>query len=147
LSVLPASILVAFDFSEPSRRALEWARALHARLHASVIVVHVDTDPGSPSALDIEWSDTHEGRERRMRSLRDDLAREVGAMFGPDEQTVRTRIVHGEVAERIEALALELGVDLIVVASSGKNAVERVLLGSTTQALVRHCPLPVMTVP
>ena len=146
--MIPGSILVAYDFSEPSRRALAWARLLHARLHAAVSVIHVDVDPYGHSALAIDaasW-ETAEQRERRVARLTEELKSEIGDVFGPDEQTVRTLVVRGRPVEEIVQAALEHDADLVVLGVSGKGAVDRVLLGSTTQELVRTCPLPVLTV-
>ncbi|MCC6877853.1 MAG: universal stress protein [Sandaracinaceae bacterium] len=144
----PRSILVACDFSAPSRRALEWARLLHARLHAAVVLVCVEEDPlaqGSFRPTQESWvgereqGERHAFLEQRLRAL-------CGEVFGPDEQAVQTKVVSGRAADRIVDVALEAGCDLVIAGSSGKNAVDRVLLGSTTHELVRACPLPVMVV-
>ena len=144
----PRSILVAYDFSAPSRRALEWARLLHARLHASVTLLHVDVDPFERSSISTDaasW-ETSDQRTRRLKWLTEELEREAGDVFGPDAQTLRTVVVRGRPVEEVVRVALEDDHDLVVLGASGKGAVDRVLLGSTTQELVRACPLPVLTV-
>lgn len=142
------SLLVAYDFSPPSVRALEWARLLHARLHAAVTLLHVDVDPLDQSALHTDAStwETPEQRDRRLRWLKDELTKVAGDAFGPDAQAVRIVVVRGHPVERAIEIALERDIDLVVVGASGKGAVDRVLLGSTTQELVRRCPIPVLTV-
>lgn len=144
----PRSILVAYDFSEPSRRALQWARLLHARLHAAVTLLHVDVDPFERSSIttDAKSWETPEQRTRRLKWLTEELQKEGGEVFGPDEQTLRTMVVRGRPVEEVVRVALEHDADLVVIGASGKGAVDRVLLGSTTQELVRTCPLPVLTV-
>jgi nucleotide-binding universal stress UspA family protein len=146
--VSPRSVLVAFDFSEPSKRAMEWARLLRARLHAAVTLVHVDVDPFERSSLtsDAASWETPEQRARRLEWLEEELKEAAGEVFGPDAQAVRTVVVRGQPVREISRLALEGGADLVVLGVSGKGAVDRILLGSTTQELVRTCPLPVMTV-
>lgn len=142
------TILVAYDFSEPARRALEWVRYLRGKLHTAVVVVHVDDDPLRQTPLagaGSRWQ-TPEEADRRTRWLEDELRREVNQRFGPDAQAVRTMVARGRVGERVHELALELDADLIVVGASGKNAVDRALLGSITQELVRSSALPVMTI-
>ena len=144
----PRSLLVAYDFSAPSNRALEWARLLHARLHAAVTLLHIDVDPLDQSALHADAStwETAEQRDRRLRWLQDELTTVAGDVFGPDAQTIRIVVVRGRPVERLIELALERDIDLVVVGASGKGAVDRLLLGSTTQELVRRCPIPVLTV-
>ncbi len=127
-------ILVAFDFSEPSRRALEWARMLRARLAVAVTVVHV-ADEDQPGA-----------HERRIRALEGELRRAIGEVFGPEESAIASRVASGRASERLIELALELDADLVIAGSTGKSATERVLLGSVTEDLVRGSAVPVMIV-
>ncbi|MEC7522762.1 MAG: universal stress protein [Myxococcota bacterium] len=142
------SILVATDFSQPSRRALEWARLLRARLDAAILVAHVDADPFAHTTLrdDAAKWQTDSERGRRMEWLKSELNEQVDDLFGPDAQAVRQVVVHGETVEALIELALERDADLLVVGASGKNAVDRLLLGSTTQELVQRSPIPVLTV-
>lgn len=134
--MLPRSVLVAFDFSDPSRRALDWARTLRARLAAGVWVVHVH-DPARSAG--------RSGEEERGR-LEEAVRREVDDVFGPDAQAVRVLVASGLIVERLHELALELGADLLIAGSTGKDAVERVLLGSVTEELIRRSAIPVMIV-
>ncbi len=149
ISVLPRTIVVAYDFSEGGRRALAWARTLHARLHASVVVLHADADLWSESVLgeDARRYEGPDAHARRMRWLESELRREVDEHFGPDSESVLTHVLAGRPSEVLCEKALELGADLVVVGASGKSAVERILLGSTAHALLRDCPVAVMTVP
>ena len=59
---------------------------------------------------------------------------------------LRRRTLNGETAEAI-ADACEQGVDLLVVGSRGYGTIDRVLLGSTSTALIRKAPCPVLVVP
>ena len=43
-------------------------------------------------------------------------------------------------------IAGELGVDVIVVGSHGRGAIERLLLGSVSDQIVRHAPCPVLVI-
>lgn len=144
LSLPPRSILVPYDFSAVSRRTLELARSLHKPLRASVAVAHVV--PTEEEGGVTPWA-SPEQRAREMESARHELAREVSEVFGPEDQVVRVRVEEGAISGRVLELADELDTDLIAIGASGKNAVERALLGSTTVKLLRQSPLPVLTVP
>lgn len=144
LSMPPRSVLVPYDFSGVARRALEHARSLHKPLRAAIAVAHVvPTEEGGGSG---PWASPEE-RQRAVESSGRELTREVSEVFGPEDQVVRTRVEQGAVVDRVLQVAAELDVELILVGASGKNAVERVLLGSTTAQLLRQSPVPVMTVP
>lgn len=147
--MLPRTILVGCDFSEGSRRALAWAGSLRASLGAELVIVHVDAGAVSEGMVRLDGSgsvETAEEHARRARRLDEELERAVSAQLGSDRDRVRVRIASGRAPEALCELALELGADLVIVGASGKSEVERVLLGSTTHALVRDCPIAVMTV-
>lgn len=50
-------------------------------------------------------------------------------------------------ARQISTYARRVGADLIVIGTHGRTGVSRALLGSVAEAVVRHAPCPVLTVP
>lgn len=141
--------LVAHDFSYPAIRALSLAAKLAHEVGGNVEVVHVHPDlydGQSTPALGLPWPTTDQ-EQRYLRFLDSELARSVSEVLGPTAVfLVKRHIVRGEPVKRILALAQDLGADVICVGSTGKGAVERVLLGSVSQLLVRTSPIPVLTV-
>lgn len=142
------TVLVAHDFSDPSNRALLFAAELCSKLGASIQVVHVHPDVydghGDP-ALGLPWP-TPSQEERYLRFLDTEVQRTVSAVLGAESKNVKHHIVRGDPVKRIASLAKEIGADLICLGSTGKGAVERVLLGSVSQLLLRTSPVPVLTV-
>lgn len=142
-------ILVAHDFSEPASRALAFAATLATRVGASLEVVHVHPDVydgHSDPALGTPWP-TPDQEGRYLRFLEQELSRAVGLVLTPEQvESARLHIVRGDAVKRIEALAGEVNADAICIGSTGKGAVQRVLLGSVSQRIVRTSPVPVLTV-
>ena len=56
-------------------------------------------------------------------------------------------VVHGEPVEVIENAIDGVDADLVVMPSHARSGLQRVLLGSVTEKLVRVSPVPVVTVP
>lgn len=56
-------------------------------------------------------------------------------------------VTEGNAAEVILKVSEEENVDLVVIASSGKHMLDRFLLGSVTEKVVRHSKVPVMVIP
>ena len=141
-------ILVAYDFSEPSNRALGFAADLAAKLGATLELVHVHPDiydgHGAP-AVGTPWP-TGEQEERYLRFLDQELERVVHGVLGDAGAQVARHVVRGEPIKRIEALAQEVGADLLCIGSTGKGAVQRALLGSVSQRILRTSLVPVLTV-
>jgi nucleotide-binding universal stress UspA family protein len=85
--------------------------------------------PGDPSA----W--VREGFERALRSA---VARV------PDDLSVTTRVLEGAPAQRIVDCVRADGHDLIVMGSHGRGRLAGALVGSVSQQVVHHSPVPVL---
>lgn len=71
----------------------------------------------------------------------DRLARSIGNV---PKEDLDTRILEGRVSDAIRKFADESNVDLIVMASHGHTGVERLWLGSVTEALARRTTKPLL---
>lgn len=145
-----AKIMVAHDLSVTASRALRFALDLARQMGASVEVVHVHPDVydgRSTPAVGLPWP-TEGQEERYMRFLDEELARAVEDIGGePAREQVRRRVVRGIPEKRLIEVASEHAADFLCVGATGKGAVDRVLLGSVSQLLIRTCPIPVLIVP
>ncbi|KTG25126.1 universal stress protein, partial [Haloferax profundi] len=56
-----------------------------------------------------------------------------------------TEVLHGEPYEEIVAYATDAGVDLVVMPTHGRTGLSRLVLGSTTERVVRSSEVPVLT--
>jgi nucleotide-binding universal stress UspA family protein len=136
-------ILVAHDFSRHADRALATALALARRHGAALTVLHV----ASPIALRGGFPPTAsfspptaamlaaigERLEERVRRVR--RARDV-------RPTVRVAV--GD--PRDVLLEVAAGYDLVVAGTHGLTGVSHLVIGSVAERLVRHAPVPVLTV-
>lgn len=129
-------ILVATDFSEPSRRALCDALALAAENHAHVSVVHVlPHERKVPSLeLDRERIDAERGIAALAKELR------------PEQEVASVLVKYGRVAETVVKVIEEEAVDLLVIGTRGRGGLQKVALGSVAEELLRVAPCPVMTI-
>lgn len=149
MSSTPQRILVAFDFSSPSLRALSMAHDLHGPAGAKIDVVHVVHDPYEnlehPPQSSL-WGDPDE-TERYLDSLRGHIKAEVESIFGDAAKDVTVHVVRGDIDDELLSLSDQLGSDLIVCGSKGKRALDRFLLGSVSNRLLHRSKLPVLVVP
>jgi nucleotide-binding universal stress UspA family protein len=142
-------ILIAHDFSEPADRAVRFARDLAKQVGATLDAVYVMPDLYGGRADEIAaLPPTQPGEAARyLEFLRQELARVVRAALGDDDAHVTTHASRGDPVKRIEELATELKADVLCVGATGKGAVARALMGSTSQALLRGSRIPVLVVP
>jgi nucleotide-binding universal stress UspA family protein len=142
-------VLVATDFGDCSRAAVEQAVSLAEFLGASLCVVHVIHVPYSyVSSLMGELMTQLQDRARTdLEQALEPLRRRIPGVSG----VVRWGIV----AEEIFALAHDSHADLIVTGAHGTGAHNHVqahlhltwpILGSTAERIVRDSSVPVLTV-
>ncbi len=70
----------------------------------------------------------------------EDMAKEAGV-------TCHKQVAGGNPADELLKLSWELGVDLLVMGSIGKSGLDKFLLGSVAEKIVRHSKVPVLLVP
>lgn len=129
-------VLAAIDFSEASEAALRAAAKIAGETGATLLVMHaIDTTNMPPYfMLDVEAA---------RRDEVEHLLQEVLARSGlpADTQTV---ICDGRADTRIVETARDHGVGLIVTGATGHGVVERLLVGSVTERVLRSAPCPVL---
>ena len=138
------AILSTVDFSEPSRLALRWAGAFAARFHSRLTIVSV-VDPLLAEAAKIRMGLDLASAETEP-ALREFVAATwPGGTGAPPQIDFKTPI--GDAAVTILETAAADGTDLIVMGTRGLGGVRKLLLGSTTERLLRRTHLPVLAVP
>jgi nucleotide-binding universal stress UspA family protein len=142
------TILCAFDFSEPASRALRWAHELASSLHARVELVHVHPDlydGRGEVALGLPWPNANQ-EERYLRFLEQELLQAARTVTGQPELNLRVHVLRGDPVKRVLACVEEQHADMIVVGATGKGRVQRVMLGSVSEYLLRSSKVPVAVV-
>jgi nucleotide-binding universal stress UspA family protein len=138
-------ILCPVDFSPLSRRALEHATALARWYEADVTALYVH-----PFAVGAVAELPYLPPPRAMSSTeRQQLMAQMRALVAPAREAgvvVEVKLLEGGPAPAIELEAQERDVDLIVMGTHGRHGLERLLLGSVAESVVRRAPCPVLTV-
>jgi len=136
------SILVPTDGSAGTSRvlthALELGERFDATLHGLYVIESHDhgLDPGRAARR------VREALEARGERAVERIATR-GANAGLETRTaMREGTPHEEIVDYVEAN----DIDLIVMGTHGRSGVDRVLLGSVTERVVRLAPVPVLTV-
>ena len=134
-------ILHPTDFSEHSQHAFHIAVDL-ARVHkASILVLHV-ARPLSEEQVSFGEAAAAQPGEYHHRLA--EAEREATA--GAPGLTVERLVVDGEPAHVVARVARERGCDLIVIGSHGRGGLQRLIMGSTAEHIIRLAECPVLTV-
>jgi len=130
-------ILVGCDFSPDSKLAFDYGLNLAQEFRAELHLSHVI----KPS-LYIE-------ERQGIDQLRNKLKKKLDSMVPEacrDWCTAKTALLDGEPYIALMDYAREQEMDMIVLGIRGHTLWEKLLVGSTTDRLIRHSPLPVLAV-
>jgi len=136
------SILVPVDFSDHSHEAVAQAADLARRWKASIELVHVLEIPPLPAFYgpvpDV-------GSARRLLEISNEELATLGASLIPEGVDWSATTLEGAAATEITRRARESGADLVVIPSHGRSGLDRLLMGSTTERVLRMAECPVLT--
>ena len=136
-------ILIPTDGSAEVERAvdhaLDLAEAHGATVHA-LYVVNTASYAGLP--METAW----EGVDELLRSDAEEAVETVRKRAQERSIPIETSIVEGTPSRCIVREAENTGCDLIVMGTHGRGGIDRLLLGSVAEKVVRASSLPVLTV-
>jgi universal stress protein A len=141
---MPA-IVFPTDFSEVSVSALPWAMKMADTLDATIHCLYIVEEPQIYSTLDMgavaipTTGELVTSAESRM----DAFARE---QLANSPHGTEAKVVVGHAATEIVNYANDVKAELIVMTTHGYSGMKHVLLGSTTEDVLRHASCPVLSV-
>ena len=144
-SELPVKrVLCPIDFSGPSKAALDVALSIAQEGDAEITILHVSDVPTDeplttrPITTPEFYAEYDAAARERLNALVSDG---IATWCRPT-----TAIRHGKAYREILSAADESRADLIVIGVHGRNPLDLLLFGSTTNQVVRRATCPVLTV-
>ena len=162
-------ILVGCDFSADSKQAFDYGLSLAQEFQADIYLAHVikptehvDLKPadyinvipgdylvwGTSDYHEIQKKVTEENREK-INILRSRLEKQLHLMV-PEECQIwcipHATLLFGEPYRELIKYAKEYGIDMIVLGVRGHTLWEKLMVGSTTDRVIREAPCPVLAV-
>jgi nucleotide-binding universal stress UspA family protein len=138
-------ILCATDFSETAEAAWDMARDL-ARVHgAELMLLHVFADLPQYSYAEVPAPTVQQVWESQRRWVDEAVAERV-AVATRAGLRARPIVKTGAAAAVIAETAAEERADLVVIGTHGRTGLNRLLVGSVAERVVRLAPCPVVTV-
>jgi len=132
-------VLVAYDGSEQARRALDWAAHMTRNSSTVGVIGVAPALAASPKIADAVDPSSDVTAHRRQLD-------EAAAILAASGVEAETLLKIGNPAEEIITAAQDGGFDVILVGIRGMGAVERFLIGSVADRLVRYATVPVLVV-
>ncbi|HEV8474016.1 MAG TPA: universal stress protein [Methylomirabilota bacterium] len=136
-------ILAATDFAESAENAWRFALGLGRAHSAELILLHVA--PELPIVPEVAVPQIEEIYVEQRRWAEQALEQRVGTARAAGVRA-RWLVRAGAAAPTIAEVAAEEGADLVVVGTQGRGVLDRLVVGSVAERVVRTAPCPVLVV-
>ena len=143
-----ANIMVPIDGSATSEKALAEAARLAKLTGGRLRLLHVVVPLGHITGFEVPTLYLNDLRPAILKSA-EELVAKAKASAEREGVTVETEIAESggkRVSELIVERAQDWGADLLVLGTHGRRGIERVLVGSDAEQVVRTSPVPVLLV-
>lgn len=140
-----ASILAATDFSAPARHAADRAARLAHETGAVLTLMH--TLPAQPLDELRQWLGAQQQAEQQLLAqAHGQLQQLADELAAARRIEVRTHLATGAVLDMVGRQADALNADLVVLGARGTGFLRRLVLGTTSERLLRRTTRPLLVV-
>jgi len=142
-------ILVPIDGSEISTYALQQAIKLVKDQHAKLKIIHiVDEQLVFSGEFYVDYSNLENILRKSGLEILNNMAMIAKEEnVGAEVKLIELHLLEGRIEEKIMHEAGEWQADLIVIGTHGRRGVNRLMLGSVAENVVRISPIPVLLIP
>lgn len=149
-------ILIGIGDSKYAEHATEYGFNLAHQLNAEIGLVHVIEPivgiPASPvdTSLTVPFDNTADLVTPEFISIEEEVAKKAidNAVKAHGEGfTISTFTEYGDTADSILECSKTFGADLIVIGTHSRTGIDRFIMGSVAEHVVRHSDVPVLVVP
>lgn len=140
--------VVAYDFSQLALAALSTAADMLSRQgggRLAVVHVHQLGTGFDGTGIDLALIASSDLEHAYVKDAERQLAEDVAAISAPGV-TIDRQVLSGRPTNVICNLASETKAKLIVVGSHGRHGLDRLVLGSVAESVLRHAPCSVLVV-
>ena len=137
------SVIVPVDFLKHTDKLVDYSISMAGKLSAVIHFLHVVSFPTGDAMMGAPFAADYEGKmladaQARMSNLIEDNSEKCKGCTG--------EVVVGEPAEKIVEIAKAKGSDLVIMCTHGAKGLEKILLGSVTERVLKRadCPLLIM---
>ena len=136
-------IIVPVDFLKNADKLVDYSVKMAEKLAVSIHFIHVVTSPGGDAMIGAPFAGEYEGKmlsdaQERMANLLKDNSERCPDCTG--------EVVLGEPVDKIIEIAQEKRANLIIISTHGAKGLEKILLGSVAERVLKqaHCPVLIM---
>jgi nucleotide-binding universal stress UspA family protein len=148
-------VLIALDYNPTAQKVAEMGYALAKAMGAEVILLHVTEEltyytsfeygpiMGFTGYVNSDMLKIKEPEEVKQSSL--EFLEQTKKHL--DDNNIKTTVAEGNIPSTIIKVADEMFADIIVMGSHSRRWLEKILLGSVTEEVLRNCTIPLFIIP
>jgi len=118
------------------------ARLMEANIHVAYVL---DVTDFGAQSIDATWEERYVIIKSQATQILN-VAREVLVKRGVAEASITEILLEGRPNEEISAYVKDHAIDLIVIGTHGRKGLDRLLIGSLTDKIIRTATVPVLVV-
>lgn len=138
-------ILVPIDFSDYSKKALQYTVKFAEEMNAEISLVYVIEPVVYPADLSMGQMVIPQSDINLSHKSAEELETFAKSEIG-EKLNYKVMVKTGKPFIEIIETAKEINADLIIISTHGHTGVEHLLFGSTAEKVVRKAPCPVLTI-
>ena len=136
------TILLPTDFSNNALNALDYALELANVFESKLVMIHSVSVPSKAGTMPVLERKMVEDAEKELENW---IARAKHKLHDPE--AIMAKVVKGDVVKKIETIAKQLDVNLVLVSARGEGDKENKYLGKVSGGLVKTTNIPILIVP
>jgi nucleotide-binding universal stress UspA family protein len=148
-------VLIAVDYDTSAQQIAETGYALAKSMNAQVVLLHVTSDYVYYSSLDyspILGYDSFSNLGALQTNAVEELAKAAENYLQATKQhlgddSIRTVVKDGDFGEVILEVAEEMNIDIIVLGTHGRRGLDKILMGSVAEKVLRNSQIPMFIIP
>ncbi|NQU66616.1 MAG: universal stress protein [Candidatus Marinimicrobia bacterium] len=142
-------ILIATDMSPKAISATKKAVQLAHQFNSRITLLNIHEEFMSDDEMQMLRVSVNKMKEefhKTADAAKSEMKRIIHELHADDIQ-VEFLLREGKTPKTICSVAVELGADLIVLGTNGRDNIHDYILGTTSEYVVRHSKLPVLVIP
>jgi nucleotide-binding universal stress UspA family protein len=148
-------VLIALDYDPTAQKVAETGYALTKAMHAEVVLMHVISQAlhyslieypvmGFGGYMNIDPKQLDLVDKQLKQTSMDFLEQTKNHLF---DKSITIQISEGDAAEAILDMAKTISADVIVIGSHSRKWLEKIVMGSVAEKVLRHTSIPLFIVP
>lgn len=150
-SIKIGKIIVPLDGSRLSESALPFAISLVSSIPSNLLITNVISPTkviaGDPILDGLITFDETSHTVKAKKSDSDQYLSEITKRLSDDLPTIESEVMDGEPSQAIMSLAEQHTDPLVILASHGRAGLNRLVMGSVTETLMRTSDFPILVIP